>query len=106
MSIKIETSAGNGMLQSLDPLKTTTDAMQLFRFWVEVYTPKQWYDVIREANKCYAKTNWRCQGRVRRKLESNWSRQCVRVWFDVPDKNFASWVGVKLGLTVVETANK
>ena len=106
MSVNIETPVSNDTLQSLDPLKTTTDAVQLTRVWVEVFNPTQWYSVIREAGQCYGKAHWRSQSRVRRKLENNWARTPHWVWFDVPDATFASWVSVKLGLKVSNTPNK
>jgi hypothetical protein len=95
MSVKIETSVSNDTLQSLDPLKTTTDAMHLYRVTVELENAVQWYKIIREANALYGLHNWRGQPRVKRKLEKNWSRDKVRVWFDVPDQTFATWISVK-----------
>ncbi len=106
MSVNIETSVGNDTLQSLDPLKTTTDAMHLHRIVVELENLQQWYSVIREAQKLFGHGNWAGQSRVRRKLESNWGHKKVHVWFDVPDASFASWISVKLAVRVVSTANK
>ena len=98
MSVNIETSVSNDTLHSLDPLKTTTDAMHLYRVTVELEDAVQWYKIIREANALYGLHNWRGQPRIKRKLEKNWSRNKVRVWFDVPDQNFATWVSVKHGV--------
>jgi hypothetical protein len=106
MSVKIETSVSNDTLQSLDPLKSTTDAMHLYRVTVELENAVQWYKIIREANALYGLHNWRGQPRIKRKLEKNWARNKVRVWFDVPDQTFATWVGVKLAVQVVGVANK
>ena len=106
MSIKIETSAGDGMLQSLDPLKTTTNAMRLYRVVVELENAKQWYSIIREAQRVFGHGQWTGQSRVKRKLESNWGRRKINVWFDVPDASFASWISVKLAVRVVSTTNK
>jgi hypothetical protein len=106
MSVNIETSVSNDTLQSLDPLKTTTDAMHLYRVTVELENAVQWYKIIREANALYGLHNWRGQPRVKRKLERNWARNTIRVWFDVPDQTFASWVSIKLAVQVVGVANK
>jgi hypothetical protein len=106
MSVKIETAVSNDTLQSLGPLKTTTDAMHLYRVTVELENDVQWYKIIREANALYGLHNWRGQPRVKRKLEKNWARNKVRVWFDVPDQTFASWISIKLALHVVGVTNK
>lgn len=106
MSVKIETSAGDGTLQSLDPLKTTTDAMQLYRIVVELESSKQWYSIIREAQRIFGHGNWSGQSRIKRKLESSWGRKKINVWFDVPDVSFASWISVKLAVRVVSATNK
>ena len=106
MSVKIETTVSNDTLQSLDPLKTTTDAMQLHRIVVELEDAKQWYSIIREAQRVFGHGQWSGQSRVKRKLESNWGRKKVKVWFDVPDASFASWISVKLAVRVVSTTNK
>lgn len=84
------------MSSSLDSLKETASGMHPFhRVWVEVLDAQQWYNVIREANSLYGAHNWKGQPRVRRKLSNNWSQQIVKVWFDVPDPNFATWISVK-----------
>jgi hypothetical protein len=106
MSVNIETAVSNDTLQSLDPLKTTTDAMHLYRVTVELENAVQWYNIIREANTLYGLHNWQGQPRVKRKLEKNWARNKVRVWFDVPDQTFASWISIKLALPVVGVVNK
>jgi hypothetical protein len=106
MSVNIETAVSNDTLQSLDPLKTTTDVMQLYRVTIELDNAVQWYKIIREANALYGLNNWRGQPRVKRKLEKNWARNTIRVWFDVPDQTFASWVSIKLAVQVVGVVNK
>ena len=65
------------------------------RVWVELTDTDTWYTLIKEANTLYGNHNWRGQPRVKRKLISNWSGNTVRVWFDVPDPNFATWISVK-----------
>lgn len=106
MSIEIETSPSDGMLQSLNPLKATTDAMHLCRIVVELESAKQWYSIIREAQRVFGNGNWSGQSRVKRKLENNWGRKKINVWFDVPDESFASWISVKLAVRVISATNK
>ncbi len=106
MSVNIETSVSNDTLQSLDPLKTTTDAMHLCRIVVELESAKQWYSIIREAQRVFGHGNWSGQSRIKRKLENNWERKEINVWFDVPDASFASWISVKLAVRVVGATNK
>jgi len=54
----------------------------------------------------YGNHKWRGQPRVRRKLENNWNRKSVRVWFDVPDPNFATWISVKHSVIARVEGNK
>lgn len=107
MSVNIETPVSNDTLQSLDPLKTTTDSMHLYRVTLELENSTQWYAVIREANALYGLHNWRGQPRVKRKLDRiRWSQTKSTVWFDVPDQTFASWISIKLAVRVVSVTNK
>lgn len=107
MSVNIETTASDSTLQSLDPLKVTTNAMHLFRVVVELDSTEQWYSIIREAQQLFGPGAWDGQPRVKRKLErSKWNATKVRVWFDVPDATFGSWIGVKLAVRVVSVTNK
>lgn len=95
------------MSSSLNSLKETASSMQpRYRVWVEVYSTHEWYKVIREANALYGLHNWRCQPRTKRKLESNWAKQSIRVWFEVPDPGFATWVSVKHSVIARLEANK
>lgn len=95
------------MSSSLNSLKETASNMHpLHRVWVELGNTEQWYTIIREANQLYGVHNWRCQPRVKRKLENNWIRNTIRVWFDVPDPSFASWVAVKHSVIARLEANK
>jgi len=87
------------MPESLDSLKTTPTTMHLYRVLFELVTVQEWYKIIREANALYGVHNWRCQPRVKRKLEKNtWQKHNILVWFDVPDPAFATWVSVKHSL--------
>lgn len=78
----------------------------LHRVWVEVRNLNAWYAVIREANALYGNHKWRGQPRVRRKLQSRFNHEPVKVWFDVPDANFATWISVKHGLITRLAPNK
>lgn len=76
------------------------------RVWVEISDLDTWYKIIHEARDLYGNHNWRGQSRVRRKIENNWTKKSVRVWFDVPDANFATWVSVKHGVIAKVDSNK
>lgn len=99
----ISTEISNIMSTSLDPLRTT--APDLHRFCVYVCTTKQWYDIMAEARAWFGK-NWKCQGKVRRKLENICHGSSLPVWFDVPDPRWSTWVSTKLGVRVVVNVNK
>lgn len=93
------------MSKAPDPLKKT--AQDLHRFWVTVYTEKQWYDLMRECRSWFGK-NWQTMSKVRRKLNPNrYPRSApVSVWFDVPDPKFATWISVKYSIQVQSNAKK
>ncbi len=103
VNIPVSTDLEVCMPESLDPLKSTTEHMH--RIWVEVRTLAQWYAIQQEARRWFGH-QWRGQSKVRRKLDrshrSPWhGEQDVTVWFDVPDPQFATWIGVKLALRIV-----
>jgi len=105
MSVEIETSALS-MSESLTSLETTPSPMH--RVYMEVGTLAVWYKIIREANVLYGR-NWRGQSGVKRRLSHNiWSydNKQERVWFDVPDEKFGTWVAVKCGVRVVAPPGK
>lgn len=105
MSIDNETSTVTGTLSSLNPLKVTTGTMHT-RIWFELGDVKSWYAIMKEARSCFGK-NWRGQPKVKRKLERNrWTHNKQKVWFDVPDANFATWVAVKHAVTVCKIDGK
>jgi len=88
------------MSKSLDPLKETTQ--DLHRFWFSLANEQQWYAIMKECREWFGK-NWKCQGKVRRKLESFGGRHVRKthlIWFDVPDPKFATWVSVKHSIQV------
>lgn len=78
------------------------------RILVSVKDQQEWYSVVREANRWFGTGNWRGQRRVRRQLATGalrWMREPRKVWFEVPDVQFASWIMVKYTLPV-ELVNK
>jgi uncharacterized protein (DUF924 family) len=88
------------MSKSLDPLKET--AQDLHRFWFALSDEKQWYAIMKECRAWFGK-NWKCQPKVRRKLESynhRHTRKTQLIWFEVPDTKFATWISVKHGIQV------
>jgi len=105
MSVEIETSALS-MFESLDSLKLTPLVMH--RIQIELRDIATWYTVIRELNQIVGANNWRGQSHVRRRLENMiWDTdKNIWVWFDVPDEKIATWLAVKLAVTVRIAPNK
>jgi hypothetical protein len=99
MSVEIGTSALS-MFESLDSLRATPLVMH--RIQVELRDVKDWYAVIRELNQVFGANNWRGQHHVKRRLENLiWDNdKSIWVWFDVPDQKIATWLAVKLAVTV------
>lgn len=107
MSVNIETAAPS-MSESLDSLRVTPKVMQpLYRVWFEIDNIRTWYAIINEARILYGK-NWRGQSNVRRKLENiGWSHvNSYKIWFDVPDQAFASWISLKYSVISVKNHGK
>jgi hypothetical protein len=105
MSVEIETSVLS-MSESLNSLETTPSPMH--RVYMEVGTLAVWYKIIREANTLYGR-NWRGQSGVRRRLSQNiwtYDNKQERVWFDVPDEKFGTWVAIKCGVRMVAPPGK
>jgi len=105
MSVEIETSALS-MSESLISLETTPSPMH--RVHMEIGTIAVWYKIIREANALYGR-NWRGQSGVKRRLSHNiWlhDKKQERVWFDVPDEKFSTWVAIKCGVTIIAPPGK
>ena len=101
MSVKIE--ASDSTLPSLDSLKTT--ALPMHKLYFELSSVDAWYTIMREARAQFGK-NWRSQAHVKRRLEhaSLWRISPVteRVWFEVPDPKFGTWVAIKHAVRQVE----
>ena len=106
MSVEIETSAPS-MSESLNSLRVTPSSMH--RVYMEVGSTEIWYKIIREANALYGQ-NWRGQSGVKRRLGRYlWTNQATiseRVWFDVPDEKFGTWVAIKCGVTIIAPPGK
>lgn len=105
MSVKIE--ASDAMLPSLDSLKTT--ALPMHKLYFELSSVDTWYAIMREARTQFGK-NWRSQAHVKRRLEnaSLWRiGGCAeRVWFEVPDPAFGTWVSLKHAVLQVQSPGK
>ena len=101
MSVNIE--ATDAMLQSLDSLKTT--ALPMHKLYFELSSVDTWYAIMREARAQFGR-NWRSQAHVKRRLEhaSLWrlGDHAERVWFEVPDPAFGTWVAIKHAVRQVE----
>jgi hypothetical protein len=101
MSVKIE--ASGPMLQSLISLKTT--ALPMHKLYFELSSVDTWYAIMREARAQFGK-NWRSQAHVKRRLEhaSLWQlgEHAERVWFEVPDPKFGTWIAIKHAVRQVE----
>jgi hypothetical protein len=79
-----------------------TTHQPLERFWFSLNNEKQWYAIMKECRAWFGK-NWKCQGKVRRKLESynhRHTRKSQLIWFEVPDPKFATWISVKHSIQV------
>ena len=105
MSVEIETSALS-MFESLDSLRSTP--LVVHRIQVELHNIKDWYAVIRELNQTFGVNNWKGQNHVKRRLENLiWDdSKTIWVWFDVPDEKIATWLAVKLAVSVRVPPNK
>ena len=103
MTVKIQDSALS-ISESLDSLKVTPLSMHRITFSLK--NTDQWYAIMKEARALYGK-NWRSQPHAKRRLDRyRWDSRNERVWFDVPDVQFASWCAVKLAVEATITANK
>lgn len=105
MSIKIE--ASDVMLPSLDSLGTTP--LPMYKLYFELSDVATWYAIMREARAQFGK-NWRSQAHVKRRLEhsSIWRvpGHAERVWFEVPDPKFGTWIAIKHAVRQVQPPGK
>ena len=110
MSIEVGISALS-MSESLNSLKSTP--LPMHRIWVEIGSIEIWYKIIAEANREFGVRGWRGQSGTKRRLDRqtnvSWpsiSKTTVRVWFDVPDEKFATWIAIKYPVTVLASSGK
>jgi hypothetical protein len=96
------------MLKSLDSLKETP--LPMHKLFFELSTTSQWYAIMQEARAQFGK-NWRSQSHVKRRLDrANITYRsglvAERVWFEVPDPKFGTWVAIKHAVRQVAATNK
>ena len=111
MSIEIGISASS-MSKSLNSLKITTP-LPMHRIWVEIGSTEVWYKIIAEANREFGIRGWKGQSGAKRRLDRQaavmWPsslKTTIRVWFDVPDEKFATWIAIKYPVTVLAPPGK
>jgi hypothetical protein len=112
MSIEIGASALS-MSESLNSLRVTP--LPMHRIWMEIGSTQVWYKIIAEANREFGIRGWRSQSGVKRRLDrlslwpNGWppgAKIVQRVWFDVPDEKFATWIAIKYAVTVLAPPGK
>lgn len=101
MSVEIEAS---NLCRSPSTLLEQT-ARPMHKLYFELSTVEQWYAIIRDARAQFG-SNWRGQAHVKRRLEraSIWSipDSKERVWFEVPDPAFGTWIAIKHAVRQVD----
>ncbi len=103
MTVNIQDSALS-IPESLDSLKVTH--MPVHRIHFEIADIKTWYAIMKEARTLFGK-NWKGQPHVKRRLDrSKWMQKTERVWFDVPDERFGTWVAIKHAVRVIDAPGK
>lgn len=99
--------ASDLILPSLDSLRKT--ALPMHKLYFELSSVEQWYAIMREAREQFGK-NWRSQPHVKRRLDRTniWAvvGQHERVWFEVPDPKFGTWIAIKHAVRQVEPPGK
>ena len=84
----------------------------MHRIWVEIGSVEIWYKIIAEANREFGIRGWKGQSGAKRRLDRNnrmWlasPKSIERVWFDVPDEKFATWIAIKYAVTVLAPPGK
>ena len=77
----------------------------MHKLYFELTSVEQWYAIMREARTQFGK-NWQGQRHVKRRLEhANLWRlpgAAERVWFEVPDPKFGTWIAIKHAVRQVE----
>jgi len=112
MSIEVGISASS-MSESINSLKVTP--LPMHRIWMEIDSTELWYKIIAEANREFGIRGWRGQSGVKRRLDRDSGnifqyihqpKPAKLVWFDVPDKKFATWIAIKYAVTVITPPGK
>ena len=84
----------------------------MHRIFVEIGSIEVWYKIIAEANREFGVRGWRGQSGTKRRLDRSgraWPeshKTAVRVWFEVPDEKFATWIAIKYAVTVLAPSGK
>ena len=84
----------------------------MHRIWMEINSVEVWYKIIAEANREFGIRGWKGQSGTKRRLDRSmytWPEKVkttVRVWFDVPDEKFATWIAIKYAVTVLAPPGK
>ena len=66
-----------------------------------------WNIIVGEANRWFGRGGWRAKRGVRRHF-STWppvrwrSYNDIKIWMDVPDTGFASWISLKYNIKIEE----
>ena len=81
----------------------------MHKLYFELSSVDTWYAIMREARAQFGR-NWRSQAHVKRRLEhaSLWhsNDHAERVWFEVPDPKFGTWIAIKHAVRQVEPPGK
>jgi hypothetical protein len=74
---------------------------KLHRIYLIINTELQWYAAMREARAWFG-NNWKSQGKVRKKLSLCRPAlgNSIKIWFDVPDLRWSTWIATKLAIQV------
>lgn len=106
VNIKVATTSVC-MPASLDSLKETS--LFMHKLFFELTSTSQWYAIMRDARAQFGQ-NWRSQSHVKRRLERGVMYKtgtfAERVWFEVPDPKFGTWVAIKHAVRQVAVTNK
>ena len=77
------------------------------RIIVMPLTFDNWNTVVSEANRWFGRGGWRAQRGVRRQF-SAWplrnfkSYRDIKIWMEIPDTGFASWITLKYNIKIEE----
>lgn len=81
----------------------------MHKLFFELSSTSQWYAIMQDARAQFGQ-NWRSQSHVKRRLDriTMYKKGLVteRVWFEVPDLKFGTWIAIKHAVRQVVTTNK